>query len=94
VFALTEVGHSFTIVALRDKSACLSDLFIKLEIISSKGVAVPTCERCGKDFYPGDGIFEDGDSLCGECLAVDVSKALEKEERVQKARDKASLKVK
>jgi hypothetical protein len=28
-----------------------------------------TCEHCGKQFNPSDGAWDDGDYMCGECIA-------------------------
>jgi len=37
------------------------------------------CDNCGADFYSGDGIWDDGDSICGECLADMIAEAEKKE---------------
>lgn len=34
---------------------------------------MPKCDRCGKEFYSGDGIWGGGDNRCGECVAEDVA---------------------
>ena len=39
----------------------------------------PTCDYCGEPFYAGDGVWDDGDYTCGNCLAVQI-------ERSQRAR--------
>lgn len=42
-----------------------------------------TCDDCGKTFNPGDGIWDDGDMICGECVArmVDRSELMPDDER-------------
>jgi hypothetical protein len=42
---------------------------------------MPICEKCGRNYYAGDGTWDDGDYLCGECLAIEVDKAMKKEDR-------------
>ena len=41
---------------------------------------MPTCEQCGKEFYAGDGAWDDGDYMCGECIAGHVDDAERKEQ--------------
>ena len=36
---------------------------------------MPICEYCGKEFYAGDGLWDDGDYMCGECLAIEIEKS-------------------
>lgn len=38
------------------------------------------CDKCGGDFYAGDGVWDDGDSICGECLADMIAEAEEKDQ--------------
>lgn len=33
-----------------------------------------TCGYCGKEFYPGDGTWDNGDYMCGECIARHIEK--------------------
>lgn len=44
---------------------------------------MPTCEYCGKEFYAGDGAWDNGVYMCGECIAEHV----EKSERADKESD-------
>ena len=34
-----------------------------------------TCDYCGKEFYPGDGAWGNGDYTCGECLAAQIEES-------------------
>lgn len=36
---------------------------------------MPNCDRCGRAFYSGDGIWGDDDNICGECLADDIEES-------------------
>jgi hypothetical protein len=36
---------------------------------------MPTCEDCGNEFYAGDGAWDDGDYMCGECIARHIADA-------------------
>jgi hypothetical protein len=47
---------------------------------------MPTCDQCGKAFYAGDGLWDDDDYMCGECLAGHVA-GVEKGSAVQSAKD-------
>lgn len=29
---------------------------------------MPSCDYCGKSFYGGDGLTDNGDYMCGECM--------------------------
>jgi hypothetical protein len=40
---------------------------------------MPKCDNCGNDFYAGDGIWDEGDYVCGECLADQIAEAEAKE---------------
>ncbi len=33
------------------------------------------CDHCGKEFYVGDGVWEDGTYVCGECIRKYVDDA-------------------
>jgi hypothetical protein len=35
---------------------------------------MPTCEYCGKEFYAGDGAWDNSDYMCGECIADHLEK--------------------
>ena len=35
---------------------------------------MPTCEQCGKQFFAGDGAWDNADYLCGECIASHIEK--------------------
>lgn len=30
---------------------------------------MPICEQCGKEFDVSEGLWDDGDYMCGECVA-------------------------
>jgi hypothetical protein len=30
---------------------------------------MPKCDYCGSEFILGDGIYDDGDFMCGHCIA-------------------------
>jgi formylmethanofuran dehydrogenase subunit E len=30
--------------------------------------AMPKCDYCGSEFILGDGIYDDGDFMCGHCI--------------------------
>ena len=36
---------------------------------------MPICEECGKEFSAGDGAWDDGDYMCGECIAGHIEKS-------------------
>jgi hypothetical protein len=40
-----------------------------------------TCDQCGKEFYAGDGAWDDGDYMCGECIAGHIEDAEQKEQK-------------
>lgn len=42
---------------------------------------MPICEECGKEFYAGDGAWDDGDYMCGECIAGHAEDAERKEQK-------------
>lgn len=33
------------------------------------------CEYCGKSFYAGDGLWDNSDYMCGECVASRIEEA-------------------
>jgi len=53
-----------------------------------------TCEYCGKQFYPGDGLWDDGDYMCGECLAKHIEQAKHREKTQNKLQPQPQIKNK
>jgi arsenate reductase len=43
---------------------------------------MPKCDYCGKEFYAGDGAWDDGDYTCGECLADQIEESERKKSDV------------
>lgn len=46
---------------------------------------MPKCDYCGKEFYAGDGAWDDGDYTCGECLADQIEEFERKESERKKS---------
>jgi hypothetical protein len=42
---------------------------------------MPICEECGKEFQAGDGAWDDGDYMCGDCIAGHIEKSERSEEQ-------------
>jgi hypothetical protein len=41
---------------------------------------MPICEWCGKEFFAGDGAWDDGDYMCGECIAAHIDDSEQEEQ--------------
>ena len=55
--------------------------FIGRETLSvfAREDVMPKCDKCGKEFFAGDGIWDDDDYVCGECVADQIAEAEKKE---------------
>jgi len=42
---------------------------------------MPICEECGKEFNASDGAWDDGDYMCGECIARHIEEAERKAQK-------------
>ena len=42
---------------------------------------MPICEECGKEFFAGDGAWDNADYMCGECIASHIEKAERRERK-------------
>ena len=38
------------------------------------GEAMPICDDCGNEYPAGEGVWGNGDYICGECVAAHIEK--------------------
>lgn len=74
-----ELGdHSRSVMKLAAISTSAHAKIRFMPLRTKESTAMPKCDRCGKEFYSGDGVWGAGDNRCGECLADDIAAYEEK----------------
>ena len=54
---------------------------------------MPICEHCGKEFYAGEGLWDDGDYMCGECVAKHIEKSEKLENGTRSSKPERTITV-